>query len=138
MAQFLFDHQKRKRGFAVLMIVLVLAAAGLTMASSAAFLGLGSLESAYDFQNGEEALAIADSCMEESLERIRENSLYGIGQGIIVLAVFDGSCTISIIDSGGNQRVVETQGIFKEYHRRITANVAVSGNSVVMNSWQER
>ena len=117
--------------------MLVLAASGLIMASSAAFLGLGELESAYDFENGESSLSIAEGCMEEALESVRENASYGLGLGTIVLAVSDGSCTINIIDRGGGQRTVETEGIFKEYHRRIEAQVTLLENSIVVDSWQE-
>ncbi len=131
----LIDCQK---GVAALFIVVIITAAGLIIALSAALLGLGELDLGYTSQKGGEAFAVADGCVEETLRRIWLDNNYGIGAGAINLSVSNGSCIINVEDFGSNQRRITATGTVSNYNKKIEAEIDFSGNVMNINSWIEK
>lgn len=126
------------RGVAALFTIVVVAAAGLLVAYSAAMLGIGELDAGYTSQRGSEALSVADGCLEETLRRIRLNTSYGVGAGTISLTVTNGSCRIAVTDLGSDQRRIEVTGTTDSYNRKLRAELSLVGNVITITSWQER
>ncbi len=130
----------RKSGIAALFVVVVLGAASLVLALSATFLGLGEIEEAFEATRGGKAFSIADGCLEETLERIRENPNY---DGSSPPTFTDGSCTI-IVTPSGLQRAVAVEGAFGDYTKKLQATVTLTidgATGVVlymnMDNWSE-
>lgn len=93
-----------KAGFAALLAIVIIGAAALIMAYNSSLLGLGELESGYTSQQGAEAFAIADGCLEEALRRLRITPTLS---GTITPSVSGGgSCSVtiqqSVTSSGGS------------------------------------
>ena len=124
-------------GVAAIFIVVVISAASLLMAKSAAMLGLGELELGYTSQKGAEAFSVADGCVEEALRRIKLDTNYGIGMGTINLTVSNGSCSIDIVDLGGNQRRIVVNGNVGSYNKKIQVAISLAGSIISITSWQE-
>jgi|SRR3989344_2986557 len=131
---------KRKSGIAALFVVVVLGAASLILAMSATFLGLGEIEEAFEATRGGRAFSIADGCLEDTLERIRENPNY---DGSIPPTFADGSCTI-IVTSSGPQRTVAVEVTSGNYKKKVQAAVTltIDGTTGVvlymnMDNWSE-
>ena len=125
--------KKNQSGIAALLTVVIVAAATLIMAYSASLLGLGELELGYTSQKGAEALSAADSCVEEALRRLRLDSNYSGG----TLNVGNGSCIMNIT-ANGNDRTIAAESTIGEYHKKIEAQIALSGNVITINSWEEK
>lgn len=119
-------------GFTVITTILIIGVAALIMGYSASLLGLGELEMGYSSSRGSEAFYLADGCMEETLRRLKIDSGY-LGE---VLNLGDGSCTITVVPSGGNRTITVTGSIF-EYHKTIEVNLVLSGSDIVITSWEE-
>ena len=124
---------KSQTGVAALLTIVIVGAATLIMAFSASILGLGELEMGYTSQQGAEAFAIADGCMEEALHRLRLDASYS-GDS---LNLGDGSCTITVETSGNNSTTTVTANINEEYYKKIQTAVMVSSGVVTINSWEE-
>ncbi len=132
-----YTNVKRTNGVAALVVVVVIGAAALLMGLTSAALGLGELESGYTAQKSSEAFGIADGCLEETYRHIRLDTGYGVGAGTINLTVDNGSCTIVVTDLGSGQRRIVATGSTGDYHKKIQAEITLSGNVITINSWQE-
>ncbi|MFH1451451.1 MAG: hypothetical protein ABIF89_02475 [bacterium] len=128
---------KNQKGVATLLMIVVIAAAVLTMAYSASMLGLGELELGYTVQKGGEAASLADGCLEEALYRIRLDQNYGLSEGDISLTLFDGSCIIRITGNGDN-RTISVLATIGQYYKKIETDIVISEGFININSWQEK
>ena len=124
-----------QRGAATFFFVLVMTIVGLTMAISAARLGLGDLEISYARERSEEARVLAEGCTENALYFIRRNPNYGLASGTIVLSFEEGSCTIEVEDLGSNRRRITSIALVKNYERTIYTLITVFDNVVTLDSW---
>jgi len=129
--------KKQEKGAALIIAVVVITVVSLALALNASFLGIGELDAGYTSARGSEALSVADGCMEESLNRIRRDSAYGLVTSPISLNLGSGSCIIDIIDLGGGQRRITVTGTVLVFNKRIQAEALIGGSSVTLTSWEE-
>lgn len=129
------DLPADQAGFMALVVVVILAAAALLMALNASLLGLGELEGAVVSSRGEEALSLAEGCLDEALGQLRRNGSY-VG-GALVIPNSSGSCIITITTISPTERVIEVIATVGEYVRRLTATATIGVNLVVVNTWQD-
>jgi hypothetical protein len=119
--------------------VLVLMAFMLAIGITVAAVGQDEIVLSGVFQDGEQAFAIADACVEEGIERFKVNGAY-TGS---TFALDGGTCIITVTDLGGNRRLVRGQGNYANAIRIIDADVTLkfnlAGNAkkVTINSWLE-
>lgn len=124
-------------GIASLLIVIILSVAALIIGVSVSTMGLSELDLGYTLQRGEEAFYIADGCVEETLRRIRLDSGYGVGAGVINLSLGGGSCIVEVSDLGGGQRAVQILGAIGNYNKRISSIITITGGVITINEWKE-
>ncbi|MSR76270.1 MAG: hypothetical protein EXS68_01610 [Candidatus Ryanbacteria bacterium] len=125
-------------GVAALFIIVVVGSSALLMAVGASLLGMSELTSGFVTARGQEALALADGCLEEALERIRYNSALdeaSIENNEPLYAL--GSCTIEMTDIPGPYIQLEITATIDGYYKKIVGVIdpAVEGNQLV--SWTE-
>lgn len=126
---------KRQSGFIAFTSLLVVSAATLAIAVSISLLGIGEAKSSLDFKKGQEALKIAESCLEEGLLRLRDNANYTGGS----LNVGEGSCTINVRGSG-NEKTINVSATITgalQYVKELEASTKRVGNSINITSWEE-
>lgn len=123
---------KDKRGIAALIIVAIIGAAALIMSFSASWFGIVDLDTAYLSKKGEEVATLADGCMENAMQRLRFNVNYS-GE---TLHIGDGSCIISVAVNGSG-RIITVNASDGNYNQGLIATITLSGNVIVVNSWQE-
>ncbi|HMB26384.1 MAG TPA: hypothetical protein VKP03_03125 [Patescibacteria group bacterium] len=126
------DNKKNKKGVAALLTIVIIAAAVLVMAYTASILGLGELEMGYTMQKAGGAFSLADACMEEALIKLRFDSSYS-GEN---LNIDDGSCIIGVTGSGSDRTVISESSI-DNYYKKIQAQITISGDDIIIDSWQE-
>jgi hypothetical protein len=127
-----FSNSYDRRGMAALLVVVIIGAALLIMAYSAIYLGLGELEMGYDSQRGDEAMSVADGCMEEALHRLEKDNGYSGG----TITLDNGTCTMAVSGAAGSRTIIVT-ATADEYTKKIQADVTISGYLITVESWQE-
>lgn len=122
----------------LLVVVIILGSALLIMSLGSFIAGLGEREGSFALQEGGEAFAAADGCMNEVLLRMHRNTNYGIGSGSIPFTLPNGSCSIQVSDLGAGTRQIDSQATVNSFIKHLRANVSISGDSVTLVSWEER
>lgn len=124
---------KQQNGAAMLLLVILLTASALIAASSVLFLGLGELDMGYIYQCGEEALAVADGCLEETLRRLKLEPGYIGGN----LDLGNGSCIIGVSGSVAN-KIINATSTVKNCNKIIESNISISSGVATVNTWREK
>jgi hypothetical protein len=128
---------KNQKGMAALIVVVIIGAATLLIATTASYLGLAQLEAGFSSSKAIETSSVADGCMDETLNRIRRNTSHGLITSPISLSLGNGSCIINVVDLGSGQRRVTVAAIVGYYNKKIEEVVTLTGNVITVNSWQE-
>lgn len=134
-------HRKRnmkttyQSGFIAFTSLLVVSAVTLAIALSIPSLGLTEVNTSLSYKKSQEALKIAESCIEEALLRLRDTATYSGG----TLTVGDGSCTATVSGSGSNRTIISTGTITgpPQYIKKIQVTIQRTGNSINLLTWQE-
>lgn len=124
-------------GFVALLTIVILGAATLLVAYTAALLGLGELDLGNTSQKGEEAFSVADGCMEEALRRLRINTSYSGGT---INTSSSSSCSITASGIDPNRAITVTgtvTGTPITYNKKIEVTLTLIGNVITVNSWAE-
>lgn len=120
------------RGMAALVAVIVLGVSALIMGLTASVLGLGDLEMGFAFQQGGEAVSLADGCVEEALYRLKLDDNYVGGD----LSFADNSCIIEV-QGVGNDRQIGVFSSVDNYNHHIVVNLTIVNSVITINSWQD-
>lgn len=129
----------RPRGVVALVTVLVVMSVLLAMGLTVAAVGRDEIVLSGTVEDGELAFSIADACVEEGLERLKQDGAYA-GSSFILDG---GTCTVTVTNLGGNNRLVRGQGQYVNAIRIIDANVTITFNNqgnakkIKINTWVE-
>jgi len=125
-------NNKYNKGATALIMVVIMGVAALLMAVGAARLGMGEIQSGYTAQKGDEALYVADGCVEDTLERLRKNASYAGG----TLTLDNGTCVVEIV-ANGSTRTITVSAAVDVYNKKVQAVAMVSGTTVTVQVWNE-
>ncbi len=122
-------------GFTTLVAVLIVGAVATAAVVSMLVSGVGSLQSSLAIQRSGLARHYADTCAEEALHQLSEDTSYAAGATL----VFDyGNCAVNAISgSGATNRVIQVTGAVDTVARRVEVDVSDLSGPVILNSWQE-
>jgi hypothetical protein len=126
---------RNQTGFIAFTSLIVIAAVALAISTSVALMGIDSAKGALSLSKGQETFAIAKSCLEEALIRLRADTNYAGGN----LNVGNGSCAISLSGTGANRTITSTATLTgpPSYVKTIQIAVKRAGGSINVLSWQE-
>lgn len=88
---------KTQKGYIALVSMLVVASVALTISIAVSLRGMEDLQMSFASSQAAKSASLADSCMEEGLNRLRQNWQDYIG---ISLSIGDNSCIINVNESG--------------------------------------
>lgn len=127
-------YNKNSNGYVLLISVLVIGAVGIAVSTSLILLGLGASRTSSSLEAAQKAKALANSCAEEGLKEIQNNTSY-TGNGTVV----DGanSCSFVVTDTGGQTRLVVATATVRSVTRRVNVVVSAVTPRVSVASWQE-
>lgn len=126
---------KKESGYITLLSTLFLVVIGGTVASSLILLGLGFSRTSFVLNQSNQVKALANACMEEALQRLRE-SVYYTGNQTFVFTY--GSCQIQTIIGVGNfNRTVQTTATSGSIQRKTKVVVTTIHPTIIISSWQE-
>lgn len=124
---------RRTKGFVSLISVLILGAVGLAVVVSLIQMGLGSSRTSFATEQSLQARSLADTCGEQGLEQIRENTSY---TGTTNVTLGSGTCSYTVTNTGGTTRSLTAVGTVGTIVRHLTITVATV-SPVTLMSWQE-
>jgi hypothetical protein len=123
------------RGAALLIIVLLIGAAGLALAVSSVWLGVGGRELAQVWDGATQAKLVAEGCLENALLRLKIDPAYN-GE---TLSQSGKSCIITITKSGVplSSATVSVAATAGDYGQQLSADIEASGQDFKIVSWSE-
>lgn len=128
-------HRTNKNGFIAITSLLLISAITFTIAISISLLGIEETKTALAHKKGIESFILGQTCIEESLLRLRDNENYAG----TTLNMENGSCTINISGSDPDFVIVAEANLEgpPRYTKKIEARVKKLENSINLISWRE-
>ncbi len=130
----IFYYSNNNSGFITLISVLVVGAVSLAVAITLLTTGVNSSKTAVDFEASKAARIIADSCAEEALEKIRETPIFS---GAGSLNFNQGGCSYSVVDQGGQNRLISASSTSGSAIRKVLVSVNQIQPRIIITSWKE-
>lgn len=122
------------KGFVTLISVLTLGAVSLSIVLSLLFLGTDYTRTNTDTIRFSQAKYATETCVEEALERIRDSIPYS---GIDTLILNNGSCTLEVTSTGGENRIIKATGVIGNSTRKIQITIDQITPTINIASWEE-
>ncbi|MFA6382386.1 MAG: hypothetical protein WCX08_03930 [Candidatus Buchananbacteria bacterium] len=120
---------QKQKGYIALTALLIVAAAGLTIGIAVSLGGIEQVQLSYGQSRAAEAKALANTCLEEGLERLRNNwANYSSS-----LSIDGSSCILNTVTSGSGATLTAT-GKADIYNQKIEIQV---DNNLTVISWKE-
>jgi hypothetical protein len=123
--------KNNQQGMIALLTVIIISMAALTMVTTASLIGIDQLDMYYSADQGEEALILADGCLDDILRRIKLDPASLPAD--YTLPLDNGFCIIGM----PNNSVISVAGHVGNYVKRLQANITIDGTKVILNNWQE-
>ena len=124
-----------RQGFIAITSLLVISAVTLAIAMSVTLIGISSANSSLGYQKGQEAMSMGESCLEETLIRLRgDGNFSGVS-----LSVGSGVC-IATVSTDGNTRTIWISSSITgppAFVKILNGVVTRVGKSITLNSWTE-
>ena len=124
----------RQDGYVLLVLILVIGAVGVSIATSLVLLGVNASRNGALLQASIEARALANACAERALQDIWENTAF-VGTGNLTFG--NGTCTYTVVNTGGENRTVTALGTRGAVARHVTIAVNQVNTTVGVSSWGE-
>ncbi len=128
------SYIEKNEGFVALISVLIVGAVGVVILTSLVSLGVSSVKSSISIEDGNRALMVADSCVEEALLKIREDN-YFIGTEQVNFD--EGNCFYIIESNGEEVRTVKIEGRFKNSTKRLLIVINEINPKIVIGHWKQ-
>ena len=120
---------KNQQGYIALVALLIVVAAGLTIGIAVSLGGIEELQMSFGSSQAARAKSLANACIEEGLERLRNNWANYSGS----LLIGGNSCIINTVVSGSNATLLVV-GNVDIYSQKIKMQV---DNNLDVIAWQE-
>lgn len=124
----------KQGGYIALISVLVIGAISSAVALTLLTVGADSQRTALVSQQSMQARSLAASCVEEALQVIHDDTSY---TGTSNVPLGQGSCTYTVVNSGGNNRTITATGTVGSVVRKIQAYATIGSSSISVSQWQE-
>lgn len=122
------------RGYVLLTSVLILGAIGLTIGVTVALLGTDATRTQHVSRDASEAKYIAEACVERALQSIRSDGAF---TGVSNYSMGEGSCDVTVADTGGDTRSIESIGASGNITYRIDAHITEINPFILVGDWDD-
>ncbi len=129
----IFIHSKHK-GVVTLLGVLALGAVAAAISVSIILQGLNSSRTSFTMEQSAQAKALANACVEEALEEIRESVPYS---GTDTLTIDPGECTYIVTTQAGANRTITASGTVGSTIRKARVTIDKIQPQINLTSWKE-
>jgi len=128
------QHTSEEKGFITLVTVLIVGVVGVSIASSLILLGVDASRTSFAEERSARARALANTCAEDALERVRISPSY---TGTATNIFPDGSCAYTIASQGGENRTIAASGTIDTIIRKSKISIDRINPTIRITSWQE-
>jgi len=125
---------RHRKGYVILLSVLIVGAIGLSVATTFLLLGVDSSRTGLDFLRGKQARSLADACAEEALQIIWGNNSYA---GTSNLVIGSQACTYTVVNLGGTSREIDASATVAPATRKVKVLINQLNPQINVTSWQE-
>jgi hypothetical protein len=125
-------HMIQKRGFAVIISILIFAAIGIAISTSLLFLSASAAQTTIAMQESAEANNLANACTEIALQKLVISSIF-VGTATTTLGA--GTCNYNVLTFGTSADKIRSIGTVGTTVRKVQITIAVP--QLVIFSWQE-
>lgn len=123
-----------KGGYVALLSILVVGAVGLSITVALLVFGSAATRSSFAGEQSSQAQSLSDSCIEEALQQIRDNTSF---TGSATLSLNGGSCTYTVTNTGGSNRTVIASSTVGTIVRKTRVFVSSLSPSVGVSNTEE-
>ena len=123
-----------KKGYVLLISVLIIGAVSSAIAVAMLNLGSGITTSGIYLEKAYQAKGLAEACAEEALQQIRDNTAFASSGS---LALGNGSCTYLVTNLGSENRQINTTGTIDIVFSKIQININQINPKIIVSNWQE-
>jgi hypothetical protein len=128
-------NQTNSGGYVLLLSVLVVVVIGTAVATSLLLWSVTDAQTTTILQQSARARQLAQTCAEEALWQLQQDTAYAAGGTLTVGA--DSCSIVAITGTGGSNRVINASGTVGSVVRRVQVTVTTVANPPVIASWQE-
>jgi hypothetical protein len=121
-------------GYITLLAVLILGAVGVSITISILLLSTDASRTAFTLEQSKQSRALANTCAEEALQRVRRVTAY---TGTANITLGKGSCSYSITNTGGENRTINASSSVDTVVRKEQIFLNQINPSINITSWQE-
>lgn len=125
--------KKNQKGYAILLIVLILSAASLIIVTSLLIWGFYFNKTSLDLEKSKQALGLADACAETALQQIRDDENYA---GTDNISLGEGSCEYVVSGTSPN-KTIQATGTSDTTIRKVLITTDQIDPQINISSWQE-
>lgn len=125
---------KARKGYVALITVLILGAVGTLLSVTLLLASTTRSRTLIDTTNSYYARYYADACAEEALKEISLSTPY---EGTDSLIFDNGDCYYSVINTGGQNRRIESEGSAGSVTKRLLIIIDSLNPTINVVSWQE-
>lgn len=118
-------------GAAVLILVLVLGAVALTIATSLALGSVGELSMGFSDVQSKKSLDLADSCAQEGLLKLWDDLAYS-GE---TFSMGEGTCTMTVTTIPGGKQI-DAEATYQRWVTHTVVTLDITGTRLQITNWQ--
>ena len=123
-----------KKGYITLLMVIIVGAIGVATSVSLLLLGIGFSKTSLSIEKSNQAKALSNACAEAALDQIRSSPSFSGSAG---LTFGRGSCSYTVTNLGGQNRLVNTSSTVDEVIRKIKITLNQITPKINLTLWQE-
>jgi hypothetical protein len=128
-------RSRSRPGYIFLMSVLFTGIIGMAAVLSMLLLSWASEQSGLTFAQTNQALTLANTCLEYAFQEIRKNPHYAGGDTLVLQN--RGTCDILAIQRQGDNRIFCTKGTYGQAIRRLEARISQLFPTPIVRSYKE-
>jgi type II secretory pathway pseudopilin PulG len=125
---------KKQKAYITVVTVITISAVSIAVVLSLIFSSLGMITSSQSLKNLAQAEMAANSCIEEALERIRQDNTY---QTSFTLTETNYSCQADINQISSTQFEIQSTGISGDSYKKIRVETSQITPIVTISLWEE-
>jgi hypothetical protein len=132
----MMHKQKKQRGAAAIIAIVLISAISLAFVVSSSRKSIDEIVMNFQSSKESESFAIAEACLDDTFAKIRKDTNYGLGSGVMNFLVGNGSCDVEVTGVANN-RVIVVVGQLDNFYKSIQAEITLTGKKITIDNWQE-
>lgn len=136
---FIFFTKKRKDGFIVLSMVLLVSAVVLAVSTGILFRSISEVRETGDSENSLKAWGVVNACGEYALGQLASTT-DSVGWGYLgdeSLTIGEETCYIYALEDDNGTKIIKASSTVSSLTKKVLIEVATNTPSVFVNSWTE-